>query len=55
VPLLDGVACAVGLAEHLARLGLPKPRAGSYAAVPPRQVDRVDAPLAALLRGEPPA
>ena len=51
VPLLDGIACAVKLAEMLVALGLPKPREGSYA--PPR--DRVglglSPALAALLRG----
>src|SRR5277367_4127282 len=54
VPLLDGVACAVGQAELLVRLGLPKPRAGSYAAVPPRAVDGVGPALAALLGRDPP-
>jgi allantoin racemase len=54
VPLLDGVTCAVGQAELLVRLGLPKPRAGSYAAVPPRTVDGVGPALAALLGRDPP-
>jgi allantoin racemase len=49
VPLLDGVACAVGQAELLVRLGLPKPRGGSYAALPPRTVGGVGDALAALL------
>ena len=52
VPLLDGVTCAVGQAELLVRLGLPKPRAGSYAAVPARPVAGVGAALGALLKGD---
>lgn len=36
VPVLEGVSCAVLLAEGLVRLGLPKPRAGSFAALPSR-------------------
>jgi allantoin racemase len=51
VPLLDGIACAVAQAELVVRLGLPKPRAGSYAAVPPREVDGVGDALRDLLRG----
>jgi allantoin racemase len=54
VPLLDGIACAVGQAELVARLGLPKPRAGSYAAVPSREVGGVGEALRALLRGDKP-
>jgi len=49
VPLLDGIACAVGQAELLVRLGLPKPRAGSYAAVPSRAVTGVGEALRRLL------
>ena len=32
VPLVDGIACGVRLAEALVGLGLGKPGAGSYAA-----------------------
>lgn len=52
VPLLDGVACAVGQAELLVRLALPKPRAGSYAAVGGRAVAGVGEPLRNLLGGK---
>jgi allantoin racemase len=53
VPLLDGIACAVKLAEALVALRLPKPRAGSFAAPTGRLSIGLDAPLAALLRGGP--
>ncbi len=53
VPLLDGVACAVGLAEMVVRLKLPKPRAGSYAAVPPRDLAGVGAAIQALFGAKP--
>lgn len=51
VPLLEGVSCAVVLAEGLARLRLPKARAGSLATLPPRVVKGLDAPLAARFSG----
>jgi allantoin racemase len=51
VPLLDGIACAVKLAETLVALRLPKPAAGSFAAPSGRASVGLDAPLAALLRG----
>lgn len=38
VPLIDGIACAMRQAELLCRLALPKPRAGSYAAPPVREM-----------------
>lgn len=41
VPVVDGIPAAVVLAEGLARLGLPKPSTGSYAALPFRQLDGV--------------
>jgi allantoin racemase len=53
VPLLDGVACAVGLAEMRVRLGLPKPRAGSYAAVPARELGGVADAIRALFGAKP--
>lgn len=51
VPLLDGIACAVRLAEALVGLGLPKPRQGSFAAPRDRVAEGLSQPLAALLRG----
>lgn len=51
VPLLDGIACAVGLAEMLARLRPPKPRVGSFAACEGREAVGLDGALAALLAG----
>ena len=51
VPLLDGIACAVKLAEALVALRLPKPGFGSFAAPRGRASVGLDAPLAALLRG----
>lgn len=51
VPLLDGIACAVVLAESLARLALPKPRTGSFAAPSGRDSVGLDAMLAGMLRG----
>lgn len=52
VPLLDGIACAVGMAEMLAGLGLPKPRRGSYAAPRGRATSGLSPALAGLLGGE---
>jgi allantoin racemase len=51
VPLVDGIAAGVKLAEMLVALDLPKPSAGSLA--PPRGRGSIglDAALAALLRG----
>ena len=48
VPLVDGVACAVPLAEMLVRLKLPKPSAGSLAHPGVRSVHGVSPELAAL-------
>lgn len=48
VPLLDGIGCAVTLAESLARLRLPKARAGSVSATGGRTVQGIDPVLAAL-------
>ncbi len=47
VPLIDCMACAVRQAELLVHLGLPKPRAGSYAAPSGRELINVDAAVAA--------
>ncbi len=51
VPVLEGVSCAVLLAEGLVRLRLPKARAGSYAALPLREQIGLDPALAARFRG----
>lgn len=51
VPLLDGIACGVRLAEALVALRLPKPLRGSFARPEGRASLGLDAPLAALLRG----
>lgn len=48
VPLLDGVACAVGMAEMLVRLDRPKPQVGSLGSTGGREVAGVSAPLQAL-------
>ena len=37
VPLLEGIACGIQLAEALVRLGFTKPRTGSLQPVPPRE------------------
>lgn len=47
VPVIEGVSCAVALAESLVRLRLPKARAGGYAALPARELSGVDPALAA--------
>ena len=49
VPLLDGIACAVRLAETMARAGFAKPRAGSYAAPAGRATSGLSPALARLL------
>jgi allantoin racemase len=51
VPLLDGIACAVKLAEMLVALGLPKPAAGGYAAPQGREAIGLSPALDRLLRG----
>jgi allantoin racemase len=51
VPVVEGVRAAVALAEALARLRLPKPRAGGYAALPARELVGVDPALAARFAG----
>lgn len=47
VPVIEGVSCSVALAEALARLRLPKPTMGGYAALPPRELVAIDPALAA--------
>jgi allantoin racemase len=51
VPLLDGMACAVKLAEALAGLNLPRPSAGSLAAPRGRASSGLSPALARLLGG----
>ena len=51
VPLLDGMACGVRMAEMLVALRLPKPHAGSYAAPMWRMTSGISPALAALLQG----
>jgi len=52
IPIVDGVGCAVRLAEMLAALALPKPVRGSYARLPRRELRGVDPALAALFAEE---
>jgi allantoin racemase len=51
VPVVEGVSSAVALAEAMARLRLPKARAGGYGAPPKRELVGVDPALAARLSG----
>jgi allantoin racemase len=51
VPLLDGIACGVKLAEALVALRLPKPQQGSYAPPRGRASGGLGPALTDLLRG----
>lgn len=51
VPLLDGIACAVKMAEALVALNLPKARGGSLAPLKGRDSSGLSPALTALLRG----
>lgn len=51
VPLLDGIACGVKMAEMLVGLKLPKPAMGSFAAPRGRNSVGLSAELAAMLKG----
>ena len=51
VPVVEGVAAAVALAEAMVKLRLPKPRVGGYAAPPPRDTSGLGEALAARLAG----
>jgi allantoin racemase len=53
VPVLDGVACAVALAEAQATLKLPKARSGSVSPTGGRAVHGVSPSLTALFAGQP--
>jgi allantoin racemase len=50
VPLVDGIAAGVAMAEMLVRLGFRKPTEGSYAAPTGRETVGLSPELAALLR-----
>ncbi|MFQ3623230.1 MAG: aspartate/glutamate racemase family protein [Acetobacteraceae bacterium] len=49
VPVVDGIAAGVTLAEAVVSLGLPKPRTGSFAAAPGRASLGLSPALSALL------
>jgi len=49
VPLIDGLAACVRMAEHLARTGAGKAKVGSYARTPPVESVGLGKPLARLL------
>jgi allantoin racemase len=51
VPLLDGIACGVALAEALVKLAVPKPMTGSFAAPRGRNSVGLSPALAAMLLG----
>jgi allantoin racemase len=51
VPLVDGIAAGVLMAETLARLGPAKSRTGSLQRLPPRQTDGLGPALTRLLEG----
>ena len=53
VPVVEGVSCAVALAEALVRLRLPKATAGGYAALSGRATHGLGDALAARLQGVP--
>ncbi len=53
VPVVEGVACAVTLAEALARLRLPKATAGGYAAPRGRASVGLGEALSGMLQGDP--
>jgi len=48
VPVIDGIACGVGMLESLVRLDFPKPQAGSYSAPDSAKLDNIDPVLADL-------
>ena len=54
VPVIEGVSCAVALAEALVRLHLPKAQAGGYAALPGRATVGLDGALARRLMNRDP-
>jgi allantoin racemase len=50
VPLVDGIACGVAMAEALVRIGFRKAREGSYAAPSARETVGLSPELARLLK-----
>lgn len=50
VPVIEGMSCAVPLAEALARIGIARPRAGSFAPPVGRAVSGLSEALAARFR-----
>ncbi|WP_372965468.1 aspartate/glutamate racemase family protein [Marinobacter sp.] len=48
VPVLDGIACGVGMLESLARLNFPKPQAGSYSVPASAELGNIDPALSGL-------
>ena len=54
VPVVDGIAAGVVLAEALARLGRPKASAGSHAKLPEREVTGFGEAVSALFGGKSP-
>ncbi|MDB5761064.1 MAG: hyuE [Herminiimonas sp.] len=55
VPVIDGIACGVGMLETLVRLKLPKPQYGSYALPEPAQLEKIDPALAELFANPQPS
>ena len=53
MPVLEGIGCAVRLAEMLVRLGARKPRAGSFSRPPAKDLVGVSAELARLFQPAP--
>jgi allantoin racemase len=53
VPLLDGIACAVALAQARVHMPLPKSRVGSVSATGGRESSGLSSALTALLRRKP--
>jgi allantoin racemase len=51
VPVINGVECGTRLVQTLAALKLPKARAGSYAALPAKELVGVAPAIAKLFRG----
>lgn len=48
VPVIDGIACGVGMLESLVRLNFPKPQAGSYSAPASAKLENIDPVLSRL-------
>lgn len=48
VPVIDGIACGVGILESLVRLNFPKPQAGSYSTPASAELENIDPALSSL-------